>query len=635
MVGYCKSQYILLNLIFLGVLVYTAGSGTSTNSNQVMFMKMGRTSLTSSYGHLVIPLRLNDLKKAFDHFDDMHTAFAKATSSDDLFDYAQTERNRIRSKIDMLHHLALQENVRTHFLEYDDENTILDHFNTNLGDRWLKTDTTTNTNTAQGRKKRNTLEVVKTVFQLGAFGLSLFNKAEIGAIWKAAEDTESRTKYVSCLAEETLMRMNNLTIFAKESRDMMGELAKNQAVIRKSTARQTIQNGLERVTRVFTHEIQNFMVGIQALQDGRLSPLLVDQDEMRGAYEEIITKARSELLQPVTDDASVIFQTRTSVVGTGDGDLLCIVHIPLYSGQVMDLYRFTNAPFQLANGVVAQIRSDVNHLALASSGALGKELGLQEILNCQVFSSFYHCNSNNVIQKNLENLCLFAIFHQRVDDIERLCNLEIRLIRSHAIQLDGSRFRVLATEPTQLTWSCSTGKTNVETFTGVKIVHLDRNCSSAHTPEYLFTRNPTIASSSEIIPLPMLDKTSKWFKGLKEEFRGVDVETEYKLLKEELPVPITLQRFRTEIKNKKWTMFKKFFGYIQIGMTALGLLYLSYNLTKWVRSLPYDKLCCTVQIRRRVKREPIQMKIVERKYDDDVVELDRLKSRMLQRIEET
>ena len=83
-------------------------------------------------------------------------------------------------------------------------------------------------------------------------------------------------------------------------------------------------------------------------------------------------------------------------------------------------------------------------------------------------------------------------------------------------------------------------------------------------------------------------------------------------------------------------MFKKFFGYIQLGMTALGLLYLSYNLTKWVRGLPYDKLCCTIQIKRRVKREPIQMKIVEKKYkDDDTVELERLQSRMIQNLNET
>ena len=66
----------------------------------------------------------------------------------------------------------------------------------------------------------------------------------------------------------------------------------------------------------------------------------------------------------LTEDADLIFQSEVSVMGTPEGDLVCILHIPLYSGDLMNLFRYVPAPFLLHNGLTAIVKSEKSYLAL-------------------------------------------------------------------------------------------------------------------------------------------------------------------------------------------------------------------------------------------------------------------------------
>ena len=75
-----------------------------------------------------------------------------------------------------------------------------------------------------------------------------------------------------------------------------------------------------------------FVTGIQSLIEGHFTPLLVNPDLLKSTYEHIVNKAKVESLNPLSDDADTLFQSPTSVIGTQEGDLIIVVHIPLYSG---------------------------------------------------------------------------------------------------------------------------------------------------------------------------------------------------------------------------------------------------------------------------------------------------------------
>ena len=234
---------------------------------------------------------------------------------------------------------------------------------------------------------------------------------------------------------------------------------------------------------------------------------------------DIVTKSRQEHLHPISEDADIIFQSPTSVVGTEEGDLLAIIHIPLYSGFLMRMYRYVSAPFPLREDIVATIKHDKDYLALDPSGTVGKELSSTEVLACDQINRIFHCTGENVLQKNLDDLCLYSLFNQKVDQIEELCRVEIGKVKSHAIQLSGNQFRILVTEPTQLTKICLDGNTKVEPIKGVYILTLSDTCPKANTPDHIFTRNPHVVSSQQLITLPCVENAAKWFETIDKSFQ--------------------------------------------------------------------------------------------------------------------
>ena len=137
--------------------------------------------------------------------------------------------------------------------------------------------------------------------------------------------------------------------------------------------------------------------------------MLINPDLLQSTYDDIVNKARAESLNPLWDDADTLFQSPTSVIGTEDDDLLVIIHIPLYSGSLIRLYRYVSAPLPLKENIVVTIGHDKEYLALDPSGTIGKELSATEILKCSRINQVHHCNGENVLQKNLEATLLVQL----------------------------------------------------------------------------------------------------------------------------------------------------------------------------------------------------------------------------------
>ena len=255
------------------------------------------------------------------------------------------------------------------------------------------------------------MAVAGGIFQLAGFALSLFTRKELSNVKRAAEATETQHKYVVAQAEEALMRLSNLTEYTQSIHEHLVGMAETQTDLYRAVKREGITNEIAQMKRIFISEFTMFLTGFQSLIEGRFSPLLINPDLLKTTDEDIITKARQEHLHPISEDADIIFQSPTSVVGTEEKDLLIIIHIPLYSGSLMRMYRYISAPFPLREDIVATIKHDKDYLALDPSSTVGKELSTTEVLACDHINRVYHCTGENVLQKNLDDLCLYNLFN--------------------------------------------------------------------------------------------------------------------------------------------------------------------------------------------------------------------------------
>ena len=575
----------------------------SNTSSPILFTLVGQAALKTAYGHLLVPLDLPSIKKNFDQFNDLEEALNKlTTTTDSMSEHKNVELDNLRGKLDIVHHLALTKVKENHFKGFDTNNDFYEKLNQALGsnaNQWKpgtpSTTTTSSTTTPSTLRIKRNILTAGGIFQLAGFDLSLFNRQELLNVRRAAESTETQHRYVVAQAGETLMRLSNLTDYTNRIYGHLLSIAKTQTDLYESKKREGIRNEVNQMKRMFISEFSIFLTGFQSLIEGRFSPLLVNPDLLQSTYDDIVTKSRQEHLHPISEDADIIFQSPTSVVGTEDGDLLAIIHIPMYSGSLMRMYRYVSAPFPLREEVVATIKHDKDYLALDPSGTVGKELSSTEVLSCDQINRIFHCTGENVLQKNLDDLCLYHLFNQRVDQIEEFCRVEIGKVKSHAIQLSGNQFRILVTEPTQLTKICLDGNTKVETIRGVYILTLSDTCPKANTPDHIFTRNPHVVSSQQLITLPSMQNAVQWFKTIDNSFSGTQLEPVLEEIKTIRDGPISIETFRKQIERKKTRFYKEIIDYVQLALTAVAVTYAIYLLLKVIRNRIFTRIpwCCT------------------------------------------
>ena len=294
------------------------------------------------------------------------------------------------SKLDIIHHLALTKQEDSHFSWVDDLNDFKEKIIANLGTKvnsWKTTTeatTSTTTTSVSGKwKKQQTAAVVGSLVQLAGFTLSMFNRYELSSIRDSVENTQSDSKYVASQVSEAFLRLDTLMDHNENVYQALVTIAKTNRNLHTAHKKEIIVAEVDRLSRIFVSETSLFLTGLQSLLHNKFSPLLVDPEKVQSAYDEVIDKTKEVNLKPLTEDSDLIFQSEVSVMGTTDGDLVCIIHIPLYSGELMNFFRYVPAPFLLQNGLTTTIRSDKSYLALDPSGTLGKELSEAEIFRCK------------------------------------------------------------------------------------------------------------------------------------------------------------------------------------------------------------------------------------------------------------
>ena len=406
--------------------------------------------------------------------------------------------------------------------------------------------------------------------------MSIFNRQELTSIQKSLEETQAESNYVASRVDETFLRLDQLIEHTERVYEAMVNIAKTNQNLHTKQKQAMIVAEVDHLSRIFVSETSMFLTGLQALLNNQFSPLLVEPERLQNAYDEIVDRAKEVNLAPLTEDADLIFQSEVSVLGTQNDDLICIIHVPLYSGELMNLFRYVPAPFLLQDGLTATTRSEKSYLALDPSGTLGKELSEAEVSRCKRINRIYHCRNENVLQKNLSQLCLFNLYKQRMSEIEKFCDVSVAEVASHAVQLSGNQFQIMTSRPTQLTIACEEGA-EVETIQGVHLLTLTEDCPKANTPDHFFVRNPHVVSSQQLIPLPLIQDAKEWIKEINATNEDVSLNEIFKELKMDYSGHVPIDKFKHRIVNRRIIKYRSWLTYLQLAMTMLGVIIITYK----------------------------------------------------------
>ena len=107
--------------------------------------------------------------------------------------------------------------------------------------------------------------------------------------------------------------------------------------------------------------------------------MIVSPEALISAFDQLSSNAGKRNLLPSSEDPGILFQVPVSTLSDNDGNLYAVVHLPLYSGSTLNLYRHVPAPFFLENtSVILHVESPAEFLALDTHGIFGKQMTSSE-----------------------------------------------------------------------------------------------------------------------------------------------------------------------------------------------------------------------------------------------------------------
>jgi len=363
------------------------------------------------------------------------------------------------------------------------------------------------------RPQRDVAAIAQSVLGLAAFGQSFFNQAQLYQIRESVNVAEVRQHELARKLERESFRITNITNHIQvQHYEVMKTLLKMEKVNRK-TVRNLFDVQISLMLHSFRYETGEFLTGLSQLIDGRLSPFLIQPKLLTEAYENLARSAAERGLFPLTMDAGIVFQTQVSVMNY-KGNLSCVIHIPLYDGDVYDLYQYRPAPFVINNfTTVVEIKGTEEYLALDQHHVLAKQFNPSQFSACEKFGQIYHCPGMNAVSKVPRSLCLFNLFQQRVQGIEETCQIYLSEVKNHVSQVSASRFRILARDETELVMDCLGGK-EVIPIRGVSFVNLTDECPRASTPTHILMRTASLLEVEKLVALPFSNASETWLHGL-------------------------------------------------------------------------------------------------------------------------
>ena len=405
-----------------------------------------------------------------------------------------------------------------------------------------------NTTVKPRRRTRSATAIAAAFMGLASFGTSMFNTAQMAQLKSDIGQTEENQKLIIEQLKEQDLRIHNITEFIENQFSEWQTQVKESVTLTRKQAMDNLEHQVQLLLHSFRFELSDFLQGMMSLMENRLSPLIVSPEALISAFDHLASNARKRNLLPSNEDPGILFQVPVSTLSDNEGNLYAVVHLPLYLGSTLKLYRHVPAPFFLGNtSVILDVESPAEYLALDTHGLVGKQMTSSEFQLCKKISAVYHCPNMNLLSKNLTNLCLYNLYSQSASNIERTCNVRVKRMHSHAIQISTSLYRIMTSEPTQLIVECKT-ETNITSIQGIHLLQLTEECPKASTSEYLFVRAPDMIGYHEIIRLPLLSQAKEWLGTIAKE---VDLTNGLKEI--ELTSSLSLHEFRRKVGSAQGT----------------------------------------------------------------------------------
>ena len=240
------------------------------------------------------------------------------------------------------------------------------------------------------RRTRSATAIAAAFMGLASSGTSMFNTTQMAQLKSDIGQTEENQKLIIEQLKEQDLRIHNITEFINTQFSEWQLQIKESVTLTWKKAMDSLDHQVQLLLHSFRFELSDFLQGMMSLMENRLSPLIVSPEALISAFDHLSANARKHDLLPSNEDPGILFQVPVSTLSENEGKLYAVVHLPLYSGSTLKLFKHVPAPFFLENtSVIIDVDSSAEYLALDTHGFVGKQMTSSEFQICKKISSVY------------------------------------------------------------------------------------------------------------------------------------------------------------------------------------------------------------------------------------------------------
>lgn len=143
------------------------------------------------------------------------------------------------------------------------------------------------------------------------------------------------------------------------------------------------------------------------------------------------------------------------------------------------------------------------------------ELTEDLLRGCWEAAGTWHCAQPLMILRKSQNSCLYNVFHQRAEDIERTCDVQVKSPRRFIVPVTSNLYQMVSYDPITIIVECTHRVDPIrEVAQHHYTLNLTTECPRAFTEEHIFLYQQNVLSNDAILIMQLSPSMSKWVEGL-------------------------------------------------------------------------------------------------------------------------
>ena len=408
------------------------------DSHSAIWINVGNIFTTTSYAHLHIPIKVEELKR--------RQTFMKSINQ--RFQVVEVPKNWPKDK--RTNAEARLKDLKR-FVHATTEDTV---------ERIQEALQDTHPNTTHHRRTRQLIAIGAGIAAgvVTGYIASEFSADTVDKVVQESQEVISKT------VEDNLIQIHNQDKDIKQLNRTMAALINEFEAEFNQERRNEFETSILRAsfaTLINAIEINKKTRAVRRATHGELDPESFSRRKLARALEELNGIAVSKGFEAITQDPEDLIKFPSSyVIDSRTETIHLITHLPLYRpGEKMKLHKYLNVPITFLNSIskempiFLEISPPSQFLAISNDGTTYIEVHEEEIDTCQIQDGDYFCPILGKFKKQRRS-CITALYHNNQEEIHEVCPLTVVRPESRMERLNKETWLLMEPEETTLIITC-------------------------------------------------------------------------------------------------------------------------------------------------------------------------------------